>query len=129
MRYTTQGIIGGISAVIGYITGYSELLGLLLLCMCCDFVTGVAKAFIQCKLSSRRCSIGVLKKTLILQATILVHYFALIANEPQIECMVLWFWVAVEMLSILENMTDCGLPIPKRLKNALIQIKGGEDDN
>lgn len=129
MRYVNNSIIGGISAVLGYITGYADLFGLLLLCMAVDFITGITKAFIYNKLSSRRCGVGVLKKTLILQAIILVHYFALVANEPQMECMVIWFWVAVEMLSILENMTDCGLPIPKRLKNALIQIKGGEDDN
>lgn len=121
MRYT---VIGGISAALGYITGYIELFGLLLLCMVIDFVSGIIKAFIQCKLSSRRCGIGVLKKTLILQAIVLVHYFTLVTDKPEMEAMLIWFWVAVEMLSVLENMVDCGLPIPKRLKNALLQIKG-----
>lgn len=121
MRYTA---IGGISAVLGYVTGYTDLFVFLLLCMCCDFITGIIKAFIQCTLSSRRCGIGVLKKTLILQAIVLVHYFTLVTDNPEMEAMLIWFWVAVEMLSVLENMADCGLPIPKRLKNALLQIKG-----
>lgn len=121
MRYT---VIGGISAVLGYVTGYIELFGLLLLCMVIDFVSGIIKAYIFKKLSSRRCGIGVLKKTLILQTIVLVHYFTLVTDNPEMEAMLIWFWVAVEMLSVLENMADCGLPIPKRLKNALLQIKG-----
>lgn len=129
MRYVGHTIIGGISAVLGYLTGYIELLGLLLLCMTADFISGIIKGYIFKKLSSRRCGIGVLKKTLILQAIVLVHYFTLITNEPTMEAMVIWFWVAVEMLSVLENMADCGLPIPKRLKMALLQIKGDEHDN
>lgn len=129
MRYVGHTIIGGISAVLGYLTGYIELLGLLLLCMIADFISGIIKAYIFKKLSSRRCGIGVLKKTLILQAIVLVHYFTLITNEPTMEAMVIWFWVAVEMLSVLENMVDCGLPIPKRLKMALLQIKGDKHDN
>lgn len=126
MRYT---VVGGISAVLGYMTGYVELLGLLLLCMTIDFISGITKAYIYKRLSSRRCGIGVLKKTLILQAIVLVHYFTLVTNEPTTEAMIIWFWVAVEMLSVLENMADCGLPIPKRLKMALLQIKGDDDDN
>lgn len=124
MRYT---VIGGISAVLGYMTGYVELLGLLLLCMIIDFISGIIKAYIFKRLSSRRCGIGVLKKTLILQAIVLVHYFTLVTDKPEMEAMVIWFWVAVEMLSVLENMADCGLPIPKRLKMALLQIKGEEN--
>lgn len=126
MRYT---VIGGISAVLGYITGYIELFGLLLLCMVIDFVSGIIKAYIFKKLSSRRCGIGVLKKTLILQAIVLTHYFTLVTDKTEMEAMVIWFWVAVEMLSVLENMADCGLPIPKRLKNALLQIKGEENSD
>lgn len=126
MRYT---VIGGISAVLGYITGYIELFGLLLLCMVIDFVSGIIKAYIFKKLSSRRCGIGVLKKTLILQAIVLTHYFTLVTDKTEMEAMVIWFWVAVEMLSVLENMVDCGLPIPKRLKNALLQIKGEENSD
>lgn len=124
MRYT---VIGGISAALGYITGYIELFGLLLLCMVIDFVSGIIKAYIFKKLSSRRCGIGVLKKTLVLQAIVLTHYFTLVTDKTEMEAMVIWFWVAVEMLSVLENMADCGLPIPKRLRNALLQIKGEEN--
>lgn len=124
MRYT---VIGGISAVLGYMTGYVELLGLLLLCMVIDFISGIIKAYIFKRLSSRRCGIGVLKKTLILQAIVLVHYFTLVTDKSEMEAMIIWFWVAVEMLSVLENMADCGLPIPKRLRNALLQIKGEEN--
>lgn len=129
MRYAVHTLVGGISAVLGYLTGYIELFGLLLLCMTADFISGIIKAYILKKLSSRRCGIGVLKKTLILQAIVLVHYFTLITDKPETEAMVIWFWVAVEMLSVIENMADCGLPIPKQLKTALLQIKGDEHDN
>ena len=122
-------VVGGISATIGYISGYADLFGLLLLCMLVDFISGLTKAFIFKKLSSRRCGIGVLKKTLILQAVILVHFFALCIDNPKMECLVLWFWIAVEMLSVLENLCDCGVPIPQRLKHALIQIRGGKNEH
>ena len=41
--------------------------------------------------------------------------------------MVILFFAANEGLSILENATSAGLPIPDKLKETLAQLRGRED--
>jgi toxin secretion/phage lysis holin len=40
-----------------------------------------------------------------------------------------WFYLANEGLSILENMTFAGVPFPKRIKDLLGQIKDQHDSD
>jgi toxin secretion/phage lysis holin len=40
-----------------------------------------------------------------------------------IRTLVIYYFVANEGLSILENLGECGLPIPKKLKEALKALK------
>ena len=40
----------------------------------------------------------------------------------------IYFYIANELLSILENAGEIGLPVPDILKNAIEQLKGKEKD-
>ena len=40
--------------------------------------------------------------------------------------MILWFYMANECLSITENVANAGVPVPKRLKSTLRQVKEGK---
>ena len=94
-----------------------------------DYLTGVLAAAAQQGLSSGRGFAGILKKILIFMVVGMGHLLdtALLggAGAPLRSAMI-FFYLANEGLSILENLTVLGVPIPQRLKQVLAEL--GEDD-
>lgn len=111
-------------AFISFFTSYSDLFGVLMLFMVIDYITGVCKGFVTKELSSKIGGVGIIKKFLVLCVVIVSHYLQIISGFDGIELLVLYFFMANECLSILENCGDCGLPLPKKLLDALKQLKG-----
>ena len=111
--------------------------GLLIALVCfivADYITGVASAVINKKMSSAVGFRGILRKVLILAivgVANLLDVYVLKAGEL-LRSMVIFFYIANEGLSILENVTECGLPIPKKIREILAQLRDkndkGEDD-
>lgn len=99
---------------------------ILLLFIALDYVTGLAKAFLNKQLSSEYGSKGIIKKSLILVILIIgVCVDRLIGHEWLFRSAVCFWYIANEGLSILENITVLGVPIPTKLKEALLQLKEG----
>lgn len=111
--------------------------GLLIALVCfivADYITGVASAVINKKMSSAVGFRGILRKVLILcivGVANLLDVYVLKSGE-MLRAMVIFFYIANEGLSILENAGECGLPIPKKIKEILAQLRdkndGGEDN-
>lgn len=116
------------ATVVSLFTNNADLFGVLMLFMLFDIITGWAGAFVQKRLNSTRSAIGIVKKFVILTICVMSHYLGLISGYEGVETMVLYFWIANESLSILENSSKAGLPIPLRLKKALEQLKGETDE-
>ena len=49
------------------------------------------------------------------------------ASGGAVRTAVIFFYLSNEGISILENATAIGLPLPDKLKDALAQIKGREE--
>lgn len=113
-----------IGAFVGFFTSYSDLFGVLMLFMVIDYITGICKGYVTKTLNSQRGGIGIVKKFLILCVIIVSHYLQIISGFEGIELLVLYFFIANEVLSILENIGRAGIPIPQKLLNALEQLKG-----
>lgn len=118
------GIKMTIGAFIGFFTSYSDLFGVLMLFMVIDYITGICKGYVTKSLSSQTGGIGIVKKFLIICVIIVSHYLQIISGFEGVELLVLYFFIANECLSILENTAECGLPLPSKLVNALKQLKG-----
>lgn len=89
-----------------------------------DYISGLIKAYNTKTLSSNIGFRGILKKVgilLIVMLAVLVDRVTV--NSGAIRTLVIYYFVANEGLSILENLAVAGLPIPKSLKNALKVIK------
>lgn len=103
----------------------------LVVLMCVDLVTGICKGVVTKTLSSKISFTGLLKKVLILLlvgvANIIDVY--LIKDGSMIRTAVLFFYIVNEGLSVLENTVACGLPVPQKLRDVLLQFKkeGGEE--
>ena len=123
------GTVGG--CLIALLGGWDNLIVALLTLMCLDYVTGLIKAIYQKELSSKIGFKGILKKILVL---VIVSVSSIAENHfgvPAVREMVIMFFAFNEALSVLENADSIGLPLPKKLKQALIQIrdeKGGNKD-
>jgi toxin secretion/phage lysis holin len=94
-----------------------------------DYLTGVLGAARAQRLSSAQGFHGILKKILIFMVVGMGHLLdtALLggAGAPLRSAMI-FFYLANEGLSILENLAALGVPIPKRLKQVVADL--GEED-
>ena len=126
IQYTLS-IFGGI---IGwYVGGVDGFMYALIPFIMIDYITGIMVAVLEHKLSSEVGFKGIFKKMLIF---ILVGVgnmidFYLIKNGSAIRTAVIFFYTANEGISIIENTAKIGLPILKKLRDILEQLKKEDD--
>ncbi len=91
----------------------------------CDYISGIIRAGFERKLSSKIGLKGILKKIMIFIIVGIANICDknLIKNQAMIRSSIIFFYIANEGLSILENALAMDLPIPKKLKIILEQFK------
>lgn len=130
-------VLSAIFATIGlwlglFIGPVNGLLIALIVFVITDYVTGVASAIVRKQLSSATGFKGLFRKVLIFLivgiANVLDVY--VLGANAVLRTAVILFYMANEGLSIIENAGEIGLPIPKKLKEVLAQLrkKSGEDE-
>lgn len=129
MKETICAILSGISTALIYLFGgFDVALNCLLIAIVLDYISGLIKAYNTKTLSSRIGFRGLLKKLGIL---ILVMVAVLVdrvtGNSGAIRTVIIYYFVANEGLSIIENLGAAGIPIPKFLKKALKALKKEND--
>lgn len=104
--------------------GLDVALSCLLIAIVIDYLSGIIKAYVRKELSSNIGLKGILKKVGILCVVALAVLFDRIAGATgAIRTLVIYYFVANEGLSILENLGAAGVPIPAKLKKALKSLK------
>lgn len=114
------GILGG--ACVYLLGGWDKFIMALLILMCLDYFTGILKAIYNKELSSRTGMNGIVKKIFIL-VIVAVAVCCEKIGIPAMREMAIMFFAANEGLSILENASATGLPIPDAIKNLLLQVR------
>ena len=119
-------IAGAVGAVLGFM--YGEVTGLfwaLIAFMALDYITGVVVAIIEKRLSSEVGFRGLAKKFLILVFVAVGHIADtyILGGTPAAMSAVMLFYMANEGISIIENATALGLPVPKKLTSIMEQIR------
>lgn len=108
--------------------GFDVALSCLLVAIVIDYISGLIKAYNTKTLSSSIGFRGILKKVgilLIVMLSVLVDRITI--DNGGVRTLVIYYFVANEGLSIIENLAQAGLPVPKQLKNALKVIKKGNN--
>lgn len=97
--------------------GFDSLLKCLLIVLVLDYITGVLKAIYNKNLSSKGSIKGIIKKVGYLLIVILATAGSRLINDDTmaIRTLVIYFFIANEAISILENWANIGLPLPKKL--------------
>ena len=123
-------ILAGIGTGLVYLWGgFDVAMQCLLVAIVLDYVSGIIKAFVLKQLSSSIGFKGILKKFGVLVVVALAVLIDRVTGESgAIRTLVIYYFVANERLSIIENMGLAGLPIPKSIKEALKALKKQGDD-
>jgi toxin secretion/phage lysis holin len=130
MINTLQLIITAIGGYIGYfLGGFDGLIYALVAFVVIDYITGMMAAVTEKKLSSDIGFRGIFKKVLIFTLVGIGHTidFYLIEKGSAVRTAVLFFYLSNEGLSIIENTSKVGLPIPEKLRVVFTELKKGDD--
>lgn len=124
---TVSGIIAILGSLVNYLWGgWDMALRTLITFMVLDYVLGVICGFSDKELSSQVAFKGILKKVAILAVvTVAVNIDVATNMDGIIRGAVIFFYIGLEGISILENAARLDAPIPPKLKDALIQLKEG----
>ena len=115
---------------------WGEIDGLLIALItfiCLDYISGLIVGAVQHRLNSQTSFIGLAKKTLILIIVAVANIIdsqVLGGSASVFRSAACGLYIANEGLSILENAGKLGLPMPKKLRNVLEQLRDkSEEDN
>ena len=105
------------------IGGYDTMMIALLLFMIIDYLSGVMCAVINKKLSSKIGFKGIFKKIMIILLVGITNLLGQATGIDGLRYIVISFYLANEGISIIENASILGLPVPKKVKDVLEQLK------
>lgn len=125
MKHLISDILSVILTSIIYLLGGIDIaLQSLLIVVVVDYLTGIASAIYNKELSSKIGFKGILKKFSYLCVVALsVVIDNLTGQSGLIRTLVIYFFVANDGLSIIENMAEMNIKLPQKLIDALEQIK------
>ena len=107
-----------------FLGGCDGLLYALIAFAAVDYVTGVMCAVVDKKLSSSVGFKGIFRKVLIFVMVGIAHVLdaQVIGNGSVLRTAVIFFYISNEGVSLLENASHLGLPVPEAVKAVLKQL-------
>lgn len=109
--------------------GWSQILIFLCIAMAADYITGVIAAIrTGDKLNSNIGFWGLTRKGLMLLVILLANQLDLLLNTDVIKGGAIYFYLANELISITENYSRMGLPLPAKLKRVIYIVKAQADE-
>lgn len=105
--------------------GWSPLLQVLIIFIALDYVLGFMVAFTHGELNSEIGFKGIAKKVIILSLVAVAYAIDTIMGDNTFtRDAVIFFYIANELISILETAGRTDLPIPQVLKDAIAKLNG-----
>lgn len=113
------------SAIMWLFGGWNIVLSILATVIVCDYISGVMCAIKNKTLDSRVGREGLLKKSVTLLVVVVAHQVdvALGNDEDIVRNITALFYISNELLSILENAGNIGIPLPAVLVEACEKLK------
>jgi len=129
-----QAVLTAIGGWLGWFLGGSDgLLYALIAFVVADYVTGVLCAINDHNLSSAIGFRGIARKVLIFLLVGIAHILdtQVIKTGSVLRTAIIFFYISNEGVSLLENASHLGLPVPDKLREVLQQLhnKGEENKN
>lgn len=125
MKHLINNVFSVILTTFVYLLGGIDIaLQSLLIVIVIDYLTGIASAIYNKQLSSKIGFKGIIKKfcyLLVIALSVVIDN--LLGQSRLIRSLVIYFFVANDGLSIIENMAEMNIKLPQKLIDALDQIK------
>lgn len=119
-----KGMIAGVSSFCIYLLGgWDTAVMFLFIFMTIDIITGVIKAIINKNLSSKKMFNGLAKKMLIVFIIVIATMLDKLAQVDIARDFCVIYYICCDTISIFENITEIGVPIPSKLTEILDIIK------
>lgn len=120
------GTVTGVSGTMAtFLFGaWNEAIQALAMLMLIDYITGVLAAYMKprTKLSSKKGLRGIIKKLVLILFVASAHFLDLATGQAVFCTLITYTIIGNEGLSIVENCSYCGVPVPSILKNKLEQL-------
>jgi toxin secretion/phage lysis holin len=114
-------IIGGF--LVGLLGGWDIALKVLLIFVIADYLTGLSAAWYQKTINSEVGLKGIIKKFCLFIPVGIGFWLDSLTGTEFLRSLAIFFYIANEGISILENLGKMNIPIPSAMKDALTQIK------
>ena len=115
------------TSIIYLLGGWDIALQSLIIVVILDYLTGISKSYVSNKLNSNKGLKGIVKKLSMLCMVAIATIVDRIAGETGlIRTLIIYYLVANEGLSILENLGEMNILVPKILKDKLEQLRDGD---
>ena len=113
-----------LTTIVYVLGGWDVALISMVIVVIIDYITGVASAFYNKKLSSKKGLKGIIKKfCYFLVVALAVVIDNLLGQSGIIRTLVIYFFVANDGLSVIENMAEMDIKLPKKLIDALEELR------
>ncbi|NGP59970.1 phage holin family protein [Paenibacillus thiaminolyticus] len=127
---------GGAAGLFGIVVAlygdWPSLLTILLIVVAIDYATGVMAAGAEGKLKSSIGLIGIARKVFIFMVVSVGHQVdSVLGDQHMLRDATIFFYLANELLSIIENGGRLGVPLPQALIKTVevLKAKGGEQQD
>ena len=123
-------VFGGVvTAVSGFLGGMDGIMYALIAFITIDYITGVAVAVKRKKLSSEVGFWGLVRKVCIIALVGVAHFVDVYVMHTGdiFRTAIALYYIGNEGVSLLENMGNLGVPLSKKLKDVLEQLKNDND--
>lgn len=125
MKHIVSDVISVIlTTTIYYLGGLDIALKSLLIMIIIDYLTGLLSAIYNKKVNSKIGFKGIIKKVsylFIIALSVIIDN--VLGQTGTIRTLVIYFFVANDGISILENVAEMGVPLPQKLIDTLEQLK------
>ena len=117
-----------LTSIVYLLGGWDIALQTLLAVIVIDYISGICRAIYKKELNSKVGIKGIIKKFgYLLVVALAVELDHIMGDTGTIRTLVIYFFVANEGISILENWGNMGLPLPQKIFDVLEQLKRDND--
>jgi toxin secretion/phage lysis holin len=116
-------VVGGFLSQ--FLGGFDGMVMALIWFAVIDYITGIIAAIIEKKLDSSIGWKGILKKAVMFMIVGICHIVDadVLGGGSALRTMAIIFYISNEGISVVENVSRAGLPVPNKLKEVLAQLK------
>ncbi len=118
-------VVAGVGWLVG---GYDTMMIALLLFMIIDYISGIMCGIVDKKLSSEIGFKGIFKKIMIILLVGITNLLGQATGIEGLRYIIISFYLANEGISIVENASILGLPVPEKVKDVLDQLKNNSNE-